>query len=538
VPGTLSVAPFLARCFSDIVVFTPVMSSQNTTQCEPKGRYRFNAIDVLCVIVLLAYFLHFALPSLAGGFGEDEMTNIYACWRPGTLKVLWANVCFWTTFYRPCGALYYLPLYHFFSLNPLPYRIVQISILAATIPLFFCLARLLSGSRTVAFLVALASCYHAQMAILVFGGSFIYDVLCGFFYFAALAYYVYIREKGMALRPGQLAIFLALFICALNSKEMAVSLPVIVLIYEALKYPWLNDWNEFSWRNWSVAIPALVATLVTAIYIYGKLNGPRSLANLEAYRPVYSWHRFTLTNAHFINDLLYQSTSRIGRGILLAWPVVFVYAFWRRDRLLQLMAFWVVITPLPLAFILLRGAAMFYIVLFGWATIFARMLSDLIGLIAKVPALAGPRTARMLPTFATAAVAIVFAVFTHWESQRFHRTRALLSSGQKSLHVIQAFRSLNLHPSPGSSILLKPETRFYQNGYYPAFVAWLVWNDRSLRIYVAGQDKLTQREIGEISYVISFNEFEAQLVPSRGPITSDAIHEALATSSGKVACPL
>jgi hypothetical protein len=80
---------------------------------------------------------------------------------------------------------------------------------------------------------------------------------------------------------------------------------------------------------------------------------------------VYSWHRFSLTNAHFINELLYDSASGIGRAVLVAWPVVFFYAFWRRDRLLQLMAFRVVITPLPLAFIPARGGAMLYIVLFG-----------------------------------------------------------------------------------------------------------------------------------------------------------------------------
>jgi hypothetical protein len=477
----------------------------------PGHQQKLRCVDAVCMGLLLAYFLHFALPALGGGFGEDEMMNLYEYWRAGAFKSIQANLCFWSTFYRPAGALYYLPLYHFFSLNPLPDRIVHISILAATIPIFFSLAQLLSGSRSVAFLVALAMCYHGQMASLVFGGSFIYDVLCGFFYFAALTYYVRIREKGVRLRVGQLAIFLALYVCALNSKEMAVSLPVIVLIYEALKYPWLSDWNELSRRNWCVAIPIFITALVTAIYIYGKLNGPHSLANLKAYRPVYSWHRFTVTDAHFINDLLYQSTSPIGRGILIAWPVVFFYAFWRRDRLLQLMAFWVVITPLPLAFILPRGEAMFYIVLFGWATIFARMLSDLIGLIAKARVLGGSRTA-MLPTFATAAVAVMFAVFTHWENQRFDRTRGLLSSEQKSLHVIQAFGSLNLHPSPGSSILLRPETRFYQNGYYPAFVASLVWNDHSLRIYVAGQPQLTQPQIANMSYVISFNEFSAQLV--------------------------
>ena len=480
------------------------------------GQHKLSGLDAACVGLLLAYFLHFALPALGAGFGDDEMMNLYLYWLAGAFKSIQANLCFWSTFPpRPAGALYYLPLYHFFSLNPLPYRIVQVGILAATIPIFFYLALLLSRSRAVAFLVALAMCYHGQMASLVFTGSFIYDVLCGFFYFASLTYYVYIRHKDLALRPGQLAIFLALYVCALNSKEMAVSLPVIVFIYEALKCPRLRDWNEFARRNWYMAIPAFVAALVTAIFIYAKLNSPYSLANLQAYRPVYSWHRFTLTNTHFINDLLYQSTSRIGRIVLVAWPVLFLYAFWRRDRLLQLMAFWTVLTPLPLAFIPSRGGAMLYIVLFGWATIFARMLSDWIGLIAKLPALA--RRAAMLSTFATAAVAVAFAVFTQWENQRFDRTRGLLNSEEKSLRVIQAFRSLDLHPEPGSRILLRPEQRFYQNRYYPLFVASLVWNDHSLRIYVEGQQRLAEHEIAEISYVISFSEFQAKLLRAPKP---------------------
>src|SRR5215467_7785579 len=215
------------------------------TKITDAGQHKFSALDAVCVGLLLVYFLHFGLPALGGGFGEDEMMNLYLYWSTGTMKSIQANLCFWSRFPRPAGALYYLPLYHFFLLDPLPYRIVQISILAATIPIFFCLARLLSGSHAVAFLV--------------FSGSFIYDVLCGFFYFAALTYYVSIREKGMTLSPGQLAIFLALYICALNWKEMAVSLPVIVLIYEALKYPWLGDWNGFSWRNSCLGIPVFVA---------------------------------------------------------------------------------------------------------------------------------------------------------------------------------------------------------------------------------------------------------------------------------------
>ena len=176
----------------------------------------------------------------------------------GAVQSLFAFAKFWTSYYRPGGALYYLPLYHFFGLNPFPYRIVQISILALSIPIVYSLARLLASSRSVAFLAILAFCYHPYVANLVFVGAFIYDVLCGLFYLAALTYYVHIREKGAYLRPLQLVLFLVLYICALDSKEMAVSLPVIILIYELLKSSRWPSWNAFFFWSWRDAVPALI----------------------------------------------------------------------------------------------------------------------------------------------------------------------------------------------------------------------------------------------------------------------------------------
>jgi hypothetical protein len=64
-------------------------------------------------------------------------------------------------------------------------------------------------------------------------------------------------------------------------------------------------------------------------------------------------------------------------------------------------------------------------------------------------------------------------------------------------------------------ILLKPENRFYQNEYYPLFVASLVWNDHSLQTYVAGQSQLTEQQILNMDYVITFSEFELKVI--RGP---------------------
>jgi hypothetical protein len=132
---------------------------------------------------------------------------------------------------------------------------------------------------------------------------------------------------------------------------------------------------------------------------------------------------------------------------------------------------------------------------------------------------AGTAADKMSPAifrvFATVLVALGLAILTQWENQRFDRIRGLLSVGQGTSHFIQAFRSLDLHPPSGSRILLTPEKRFYQNGYYPAFVASLVWNDHSLRTYVAGQGQLTEQQIIDMNYIISFSEFELKVI--RGP---------------------
>jgi hypothetical protein len=503
-----------------------------------------NIFDAICVAVLIAYFLYFALPALRGGFREDEMMNLGICWCAGALKSLLANIVFWKLFlcpgdtlyylplylYRPGGALYYLPLYHFFELNPFPYRIAQISILAASIPLVYYLSWRLASSRSIAFLSVLALCYHPRLAGLVFVGAFIYDVLCGFFYFAALAYYIHIREKELSLRPPQLLGFLVLYICALNCKEMAVTLPVIVLVYEFLKCLGWRDWKAFLCWIRSYAGPSLIAGLVTIFYIYGKTHGPGFLANLGPYRPRYSWHNFTASNAKFVSELLFAGHTITPTTLLLLWALVFIYAFIRRDRMLQLMVFWIVVVPLPLAFIVpMRGDAPLYLLLFGWSMILARVAFDLITLISKFLVFVGNRVPtaakgatvegasnkvfpRILQIVATLLVAFALAAFTQRENQRLRMP--WLNVGAKTSHVTQTFRSLGLRPMHGSRILLLLKENLFQNKWNAFFIASLVWNDHSLRIWVEKADELTPQQQANVDYIISLGEFSADVIRS------------------------
>src|SRR5438876_1878601 len=505
--------------------------------------YQRPVFDGICVTVLIAYFLHFALPALRGGFREDEMMNMGTCSCAGALKSLLANLVFWKLFlcsgcalydfylYRPGGAFYYLPLYHFFDLDPLPYRIAQISILVGSIPLVYYLSRRLASSRSIAFVAVLALCYHPRLAGLVFVGAFIYDVLCGFFYFAALAYYLHIRERGASLRPVQLVGFLALYVMALNCKEMAVTLPVIVLIYEFLKSPGWTDWKAVPRWIGSYAVPSIIAGLLTVFYIYGKVHGSGSLASLDPYRPKYSWHNFTASNGKFVSQLLFAGHTIAPMALLLLWALVFIYAFARRDRTLRLMAFWIVIVPLPVAFITpVRGDASLYLLLFGWAMIFAKVTFDLITVISEflvfprnraLPAATGAiignasRKVSLRGVFrivATLLVAFALAAFTWRENQRLRVP--WLNVGAKTSHVIHTFRSLALRPSHGSSILLLLKENLFQNKWNVFFIASLVWNDHSLRIWVENADELTPQQQANVDYIISVSEFEADVIRS------------------------
>jgi hypothetical protein len=79
--------------------------------------------------------------------------------------------------------------------------------------------------------------------------------------------------------------------------------------------------------------------------------GTASTTISEFYRPKHSWHNFVTSNARFFGELLYAPQAITPIALLLLRAAVFIYAFLRRDRMLRLMAFWIVIVPLPIAFI-------------------------------------------------------------------------------------------------------------------------------------------------------------------------------------------
>ena len=136
------------------------------------------------------------------------------------------NLRYWSTSYRPLGGLFYVALYNWFGFDPLPFRVACFGLLALNLGLLWRFTLRLSGSREVAFLALLIAGYHAWFVDLYYSTGTVYDLLCYSFYLGAFNVYLEVRAQGLVLTWRRLGMVAALYVCALNAKEMAVSLPV------------------------------------------------------------------------------------------------------------------------------------------------------------------------------------------------------------------------------------------------------------------------------------------------------------------------
>jgi hypothetical protein len=406
------------------------------------------------------------------------------------------------------GALYYLPLFKMFGFNPLPFNVFRLTVLAVNSLIFFCLAARISRSRVAAATATFVVAYHGDIGNIAYVGSFIYDALCGGFYFSALLYYMRCRSLCGCLNLGRSCAFLGLYVCALNSKEMAVSLPVVLFAYELL-YHAPKTWKISEVRRWLAdAGPMLASIAITVAFIAVRTLGPGSLTTTYPYRPVYTWARFFETNIHFLNTIFYAERFNANL-VILAWAALLYVSLRNWDRRLLLLWVWVVVTPLPIAFIPGRGGACLYIVAAGWAMVIAILVESLARRIGREPVFA------RLPSGAVVTCVILVGILLYgYETEWFHHFRipGYLQNGDKTWSLIQQFRDLPVRPAHGSRII-------FVNDPFPGcetfFIASLWWNDHSLRMKL--QDRLnappregcdcahfSEQELSAMDYVFDF----------------------------------
>jgi hypothetical protein len=445
---------------------------------------------------LLAWFLFFSIDGWRAHFSPDDMMNIDSFyWTPGPLRLFLSQFLLWRGYYRPVGGLFYLPILSGWGLNPLPYHVALSAILLVNVWLVYRLARRLGAEWPAAGLAALVACYHAGLSNLYYNTAFVYDALCGCFYFGTLVYYARVREGGRIPSLRQILIFTALVVCALNSKEMALTLPGVLLAYEICYHRPLGR----------VAVKMVgLTSLLMLLSLYGKIWGVDPLTGMEGYRPVFSLQRVHDFQRTFFGDAAFLHVG--WSGILFLFALL-TYLAWRPGArtVLRFCWFFVLLTPLPIEFLPGKSQACLYIPMIGGAIFVAVILVD------ASRAAAGflshePIFGRLTPQ-ALQAVILALVVF-YWGRANLSRKitdakPVMAALGQQTAEVIEQFRELNPHLSSGSHVAFLNDP--FQE-WDMLFIADLWFRDRTITVHLQKKTPLSPDELARIPYWFDYRD--------------------------------
>jgi len=428
-------------------------------------------------VALFAWFVFVVRGGLASWFDGDDLMNMHMYWSKPWSALLKANLTFWSSYYRPAGGLFYRSIYALWGFNPLPLRIGVLAFLSVDFALLAIVVWQLTASRWCALIALLVLGINPGFSAAYFDTGTVYDILAYAFFWGGFALYVHFRQSGRLPGGGRLAGFLCLFVAALDAKEIAVSLPVAVGLYEFVWHPPATWKPAELWHwIWHEGRFAAIGAVFDAAYIAGKRYGPDSLWQVGPYQPHYSVAAYFESLSHYLRELIYKPVKVSSWQIAALLVAMLAVAAISRRRSLLWSAGFIAVSVLPLAFIPGRGGFAYLVPSVGWAVYASGLLDWLL------EKLAGRRI-----TVRRAAQVVVFAalaaVLTPWQrnwiemhGRAAHNMQSLLRGYIGQIHA--------LIPAPrkGAQILLlsDAETRDDWNVY---FVIRMRYGDPQLQVY-------------------------------------------------------
>jgi len=447
------------------------------------------AAFVSAALAILVYFFYFTNGGLRTGFSHDDLMNMWRAWQDPMPHIAKENLFFflYPTYYRPLGTLFYHAFYNAFGLHALPYRICMLAFLLANIYLVYAFAARVSHSREIGGLTALLHAYRMGFNPLFRNTGTCYDIVCCFFYLSALVLYLRIRQQERPLRPLEQIGILGLLVCALDAKEIAVTLPVMMLLYEAIYNPPPARQPRFllAWliREAPVACWGLFLDLA---FIVGKIYWTGGVGRINgAYRVSFGLAAFMQGLRHDLDEVFVTWGTNVFRPRNLIIVLLLLVLFAWRSRLLYFryaLLFWLV-GALPVEMIPSRSIYAIYIPLAGFDLCMATLLVELRDWlwrgIQRLGNLRDPLGLRQVLTFILLLLVLTrFYIFKaarreNWEVEQSHQIR----------FVIQALRAQLPVAKKGARILFvnDPFEKAVGAEWATVFVTNLLYRDSTIQ---------------------------------------------------------
>lgn len=283
--------------------------------------------------------------------------------------------------YRPIRDISYAIDFAFWGQNPLGFHLTSILIHAANVLLVFALVRRLTKDLVSATLTALIFAVHPIQTDAVTYISGRRDVLFTLFYILAFhTYLTYYRSRWSAKTVAYFLLFLLLWMLSLLSKEMAVSLPILIFVWHFCD-AWDEGTGSLGWRafqtlkrtfnrdKWFWLVLTLAGIAFTAYWVLIKNASRRvRLGEFEYWGGSFYLNMLTVIRVHawYLKQLVfatpiaqYLGAFEISESLLdwrLLWSLVVVggvlcYGFLQlnRDKLMAFAVFSYFVFLLPVS---------------------------------------------------------------------------------------------------------------------------------------------------------------------------------------------
>ncbi len=466
-------------------------------------RWRSSAVGLL----LTAYFLWFARTAWQVHFSGDDLMNIHYYWRLPPLQQVFGPLILWLPLYRPMAAWFLLPVLAGFGMNSAAFHAVLFAVLLANAFLLYRLGLLLQCGERAAVLIALIACYHVGLNNLYYNVGFIYDALCGLFFVAALLYYVRIRQRGQLPGWKQTTVFLGLSLAALDSKEMAVTLPAVLLFYEWFYHAPGPLWRPRNLARWLCGPGrcVLAGAVLNLVFLCGRIVGTGGLMHNSGYEPKLSMERIWDFQLRSFGEL-FEKWQYFGRTeVVVLWMAMF-YLAWRRPRpVLRFACLSFLVTPLPIEVLIGRGQGCYYIPMIAWAIFVSVVFVDAADCFAGV--LAGEPGFRRLKR-AWLSAALVAAGAIYWAHRNADLKRSFVDHytvdfAPQIRDTIQQSKAFHLHVRPHSTMIFLDDPFGTWDMY---FIADLEARERTLTVRLIRRTPMSPEEIAKADYLFDYRD--------------------------------
>jgi hypothetical protein len=254
----------------------------------------------------------------------------------------------------------------------------------------------------------------------------------------------------------------------------------------------IGEWTIAVWRRWAgvIAIGAITAAVLAGRILHGSLIAD------SAYTPKISWPQFMKTSLDFTGNLFCHPHSFTPAMVVALWTAMLAIAWLLRSRALGFAWLFLMLSPLPIAFIDPRGIAQYYIPLFGWA-LYTGVLVNL----GFRWALDRFRPAMPVRTriYASAALVGVLALLLYpvWKSYDPDAPSSVTLEGEGNRSIVRQVHRLEPHLKPGATLMFLDDP-VRADWYNLTFLMGLSYRDRRITVYRAKPGASESQEEREI----------------------------------------